>query len=302
MSPPVPSAPPAHASLTRYAWLSISAAMVTIALKGGAWWVTDSVGLLSDALESFVNLVAALLALWALNVSEQPADENHPYGHGKADYFSSVIEGALILLAAAGIAWAALPRLFEPHPMDSLGLGLALSVAASAVNLGVALVLLRVAREHRSIVLEADAHHLMSDVWTSAGVIAGVLAAAATGWNILDPLVALAVAVNILRVGWDLVRRSVDGLMDSALPAEDLAQITRILEASRARGAHWEALRTRQAGRASFVSVHIQVPGDWSVSAGHDLIDDIEREIHAALPGSVVFTHLEPLEPQKDTA
>ncbi|MBK8063218.1 MAG: cation transporter [Betaproteobacteria bacterium] len=287
--------PPAT-DLTRYAWLSIAAALATILLKGAAWWITGSVGLLSDALESFVNLAAALLALWALQVSAQPADEGHPYGHGKADYFSSVIEGALIVLAAVGIVWTAVPRLLAPQPIEALGAGLLLSVLASAVNLGVALVLLRVARSHRSIVLEADAHHLLSDVWTSAGVIVGVAAAALTGWLILDPLIAIAVAVNILRVGWQLVRRSVDGLMDAALPAEDLAVVTRILEAGRARGAEWHALRTRQAGRTRFVSVHILVPGAWSVSAGHELLEELEREIHAALPGSVVFTHLEPIE------
>ncbi len=283
-------------SLTRFAWLSVAAAVATIALKTGAWWVTGSVGLLSDAIESLVNLAAALMALWMLTLAERPPDEEHAFGYSKAEYFSSGLEGAMIFVAAAAIAVTAAPRLWDPEPLEAIGIGLAISVAASAINLGVALVLFRVAKRHRSITLEADAHHLMTDVWTSAGVVAGVIVVAATGWNRLDPVIAILVALNILRTGYRLVRRSALGLLDRAMSHDDRQRIRDILARHEAAGIAFHALRTRQAAGRAFVSMHVLVPGDWTVQRGHDLADAIEREIRSALPRTTVTTHLEPLE------
>lgn len=283
-------------SLKRYAAISIAAALATIALKGGAYLVTGSVGLLSDALESLVNLFAAIVALYALAIAARPADEEHAYGHTKAEYFSSGFEGALILAASLSIAVAAAFRLFDPRPVEQVGVGIAISLIASAINLGVARVLAQAGRRYHSIALEADAHHLMSDVWTSVGVIVGVAISAATGWAILDPLIALAVAANIVRIGYDLLRRSMLGLLDTALPAELRDTVVRILDSHADAGIQYHALRTRQAGMRRFVSVHILVPGEWTVQAGHDLLERIEEEIRAVVPNSSVFTHLEPIE------
>lgn len=282
-------------SLTRYAWASVAAAITTIVLKGLAWWMTGSVGLLSDALESFVNLAAALLALWILTVAAQPADADHQYGHGKAEYFSSGIEGALILVAAASIAIAAAPRLLQPQPLEQVGWGLALSVAASLVNLGVGRLLIRAGKEHHSITLEAGGHHLMTDVWTSAGVIMGVGLVAITGWHVLDPLIALAVAAHICITGVRLIHRSVNGLMDAALPQEEQRRVMAILDRHCRAGLEYHALRTRQAGHRRFVTYHLLVPGTWTVERGHDLMEEIEHEIRAALPHATVTTHLEPI-------
>lgn len=283
-------------SLTRFAWLSVAAAVATIALKTGAWWVTGSVGLLSDAIESLVNLAAALMALWMLTLAERPPDEEHAFGYSKAEYFSSGLEGAMIFVAAAAIVVTAAPRLWDPEPLEAVGIGLAISVAASAINLGVALVLFRVAKRHRSITLEADAHHLMTDVWTSAGVVAGVIVVAATGWNRLDPVIAILVAFNILRTGYGLVRRSALGLLDRAMAHDDRQRIRDILARHEAAGIAFHALRTRQAAGRAFVTMHVLVPGHWTVQQGHDLADAIEREIRSALPRTTVTTHLEPLE------
>jgi len=288
-----PMPPPA---LRRYAVISIAAALLTIGLKGGAYALTGSVGLLSDALESVVNLVAAVVALIALSVAALPADEDHAYGHNKAEYFASGFEGGLILVAAVGIAYAAVGRLIAPRPIEQAGIGLLISAAASAINLVVAQVLARAGRQHGSITLEADARHLMTDVWTSLGVIAGVGAAALTGFEQLDPLVAIAVAVHIVRTGVDLLQRSALGLLDTALPEPIRRQIVAVLEAQAPNGVHYHALRTRQAGRWRFVSFHVLVPGDWTVKRGHDLLERIEREIRQQVPFSTVFTHLEPLE------
>ncbi len=282
-------------NLNRFAWLSIAAAIATIALKMLAWWLTGSVGLLSDALESLVNLLAAIVTLLMLTVAARPADAEHAYGYSKAEYFASGSEGTLILVAAAGIAWAAIERLLAPQPLESVGLGLAVSAAASLVNFGVARVLRRASREHRSIALEADSHHLMTDVWTSVGVIAGVGAVAMTGWERLDPLIALAVAVNIVFTGVSLMRRSFRGLLDRALPRETVASIERLLVPLRAQGIEFHALRTREAAGRSFVSMHVLVPGDWTVKRGHDLIESVEHQIRGLLPHTTVFTHLEPL-------
>lgn len=283
-------------SLTRYAWLSIAAAIATILLKGAAWWLTGSVGLLSDAIESFVNLAAAMMALWILTVAAIPADDRHAHGHSKAEYFSSAFEGLLIVFAALSIIWAAADRLWNPQPLESVGIGLAVSVLASTVNLLVARILLKVGREQHSIVLEADAHHLMTDVWTSAGVLVGVALVWLTGWLWLDPLIAIAVALNIVWTGWQLMHRSAEGLMDISLPPEQVADIEAVLSTYRAQGLDFHALRTRQAGSRAFVSVHVLVPGEWTVKQGHDWAERIERDIRKAVPRVNVLTHLEPLE------
>ncbi|MFZ5483073.1 MAG: cation diffusion facilitator family transporter [Pseudomonadota bacterium] len=286
----------APVDLTRYAWLSIAAAGVTIVLKGVAWWLTGSVGLLSDALESFVNLAGALMALAMLTLAMRPADAGHPHGHGKAEYFSSAFEGLLILIAALGIGYAAIDRLMAPRPLEAIGPGLAVSALASLVNLGVARILLRVGRAHRSITLEADAHHLMTDVWTSVGIIFGVALVALTGWLWLDPVIALGVAVNILWTGWNLLHRSAGGLMDASLPREELLAIDAVLDRYRAQGLAFHALRTRQAGSDAFATLHVLVPGAWTVQAGHDWCERLERDLAEVVPRLHVTTHLEPIE------
>jgi cation diffusion facilitator family transporter len=286
---------PRPTSLTRYAWLSIAAALVTIALKSVAYLLTGSVGLLSDAVESLVNLAGAIMALAMLTVASRPPDDDHAFGHSKAEYFSSGVEGSLILVAAISIGVAAVRRLLEPKPLESVGAGLAVSVVASLVNLGVSLVLLRVAKRHGSITLEANAHHLMTDVWTSAGVLVGVAAVALTGWNRLDPVVALGVAANIVFTGVRIVRASVGGLMDAALPRAEREVVERVLQPHVDAGIHYHALRTRQAGTMRFVTLHVLVPGDWTVDRGHQLVDRIESEIRGALPNTIVSTHLESL-------
>jgi cation diffusion facilitator family transporter len=285
-----------HPSLTRFAWLSIAAALLTISLKAGAYWLTDSVGLLSDALESLVNLVAASIALVVLIIAARPPDEEHPYGHDKAEYFSSGVEGGLILLAALSIVATVLDRLLHPHPLEQVGLGLSVSVIASLINFGIARILLTAGRRYHSITLEADAQHLMTDVWTSAGVLLGVGAVYLTGWDRLDPLIALAVAANIVWTGVHLVRRSALGLMDTALPVEEQAVIKNILDQYQHDGMQYHALRTRRAAARRFVSVHILVPGVWTVQQGHDLLERIEAQIRAQLANATIFTHLEPLE------
>ncbi|MFN8090950.1 MAG: cation diffusion facilitator family transporter [Vicinamibacteria bacterium] len=285
-----------RAPLTRFAWLSIAAALVTMGLKVVAYLLTGSVGLLSDAIESIVNLVGGVMALAMLTVAARPADEDHAFGHAKAEYFSSGVEGSLILVAAAGIAVAAVRRLLDPRPLEQAGIGLAVSTAASLVNLGVALVILKAARRWRSITLEANAHHLLTDVWTSAGVLLGVGLVVATGWLVLDPLVALLVAANIVWTGVSIVRRSVSGLMDTALPPEELARVRAVLARHEEIGVRFHAVRSRQAGARSFVSMHVLVPGEWSVQKGHDLLERLEAELRATLADATFFTHLEPLE------
>lgn len=282
--------------VVRYAALSLLAALLTLALKGGAYLLTGSIALLSDALESLVNLLAAVVALVALTVAVRPADEDHAYGHTKAEYFSSGFEGALILIAAASIIVTAMQRLLYPLAIRDPSLGLAISAAATIVNFGVARVLFQAGRRYESIALEADAHHLMSDVWTSVGVILGVGAAALTGWHRLDAIVAMVVTVHVLWAGVTLVRRSMLGLLDTALPEDTRRKITAILEARAPDGVRYHALRTRQAGARRFISFHILVPGEWSVQKGHDLLEEIEEEVRSAVPNSSVDTHLEPIE------
>ena len=283
-------------SLKRYAWLSIAAALATIVLKGVAWRITGSVGLLSDALESFVNLAGALMALAMLTLAEQPEDEDHPHGHGKAEYFSSAFEGFLILLAAVSIGYAAIGRLMHPQALEAVAAGLLVSVVASVINFATARTLMRVGRTHNSITLEADAHHLMTDVWTSAGVIAGVGLVWLSGWLWLDPAIALLVAANIVWTGWQLMQRSAAGLMDVSLPTAKLEQVEALLAGYREQGLDFHALRTRQAGSRAFVILHVLVPGHWSVQEGHDWAERIEADIRRALPHTHVTTHLEPIE------
>jgi cation diffusion facilitator family transporter len=283
-------------ALERYAWISVAAAIATIALKTVAWWLTGSVGLLSDALESLVNLAAALLALSMLRLAASPPDAEHPYGFSKAEYFSAGIEGALIVLAAAGIVWTAIPRLITPRGLELPFAGLALTIVASGINFAVAMTLLRAGRAHESITLEADGRHLLTDVWTSAGVVAGVALVFATGWLRLDPLIAIAVAVHILWTGFGLVRRSVSGLLDPAISAEDQRELTKLFnEYSRRYGVTFHALRTRQAGARRFVSFHMLVPDEWTVAQAHRLSEEIESRMRSMVPNLGVLVHIEPI-------
>ena len=282
---------------TRFAWLSIAAALATITLKTAAFALTGSVGLLSDAMESVVNLVAAVVVLVVLRVAARPADEQHHYGHSKAEYFSAGAEGMMILIAAAAIVASATGRLLNPRPLAHVGPGLAVSIVAAGINGAVAAVLLRAGRRYRSITLTADGRHLITDVWTSAGVVVAVAAVAVTGWDRMDPLIALGVGVNIVIAGWRLVRRSISGLMDTALPDADQQAIETVLARYRQQeGVRFHALRTREAGSRRFVSVHVLVPGLWTVQVGHDLLERLEADLDAALGGAMVFTHLEPVE------
>jgi len=288
--------PTGSTGLERYAWLSVAAAIATITLKTLAWWVTDSVGLLSDALESLVNLAAAVLALYMLRLAHSPPDKDHPHGFSKAEYFSAGIEGALIVLAAAAIFASALRRLLSPHPLDPPLLGLALNLAATAINLAVAVVLIRAGKTHHSITLEADGRHLLTDVWTSVGVFVGVALVYLTGWLILDPLIALAVAINIIWTGVGLMRRSVSGLLDAAISAEYLEEIDKLFrEYTQRHGVTFHALRTRQAGARRFVTFHLLVPDAWSVKQAHELSEELESRIRALVPNANLLTHIEPI-------
>ena len=282
--------------LTRYAWLSVAAALATIALKTYAWQLTGSVGMLSDALESLINLAAALLALSMLRLAAAPPDAAHPYGRFKAEYFASGMEGALIVFAAIAIAYAAVPRLADPQPIEAPLLGIAVSALASAINLGCGLLLISVGKRLHSIALEADGHHLMTDVWTSAGIIVGVALVAATGWDILDPLIALAVAVHIVFTGFMLMSRSFAGLLDAAIPEAERAEIEKIFAEYRKRyGVEFHALLTRQAGARRFISFHLLVPDAWPVDRAHQLSEEIEERIRSMVPNAILLTHIEPI-------
>ncbi len=283
-------------SARSYAALSIGAAVLTIALKFAAYFLTGSVGLLSDAFESIVNLVAAIAAFWALSYAAKPADATHTFGHSKAEYFSSALEGLLILVAAGSIAVAAGERLLHPQPIEQIGLGLGLSLAATALNGGVAWTLLKASRRLRSITLRADAHHLLTDVWTSAGVVLGIGLVSVTGWLILDPIVALLVAANIVWTGVRLLLETGSGLLDAAIPDDEQAAIALIISEYKHQGIQFHAMRSRVAGSRRFVSFHVLVPGAWTVQQGHDICETIEQTIAQALPGTDVTTHLEPLE------
>ena len=279
---------------TTFAWLSIAAALITIGLKSGAYLLTGSVGLLSDAAESGVNLVAAVVALVALHVAARPADDNHNFGHGKAEYFSAGIEGLMIFVAAGFILVTSVQRFLHPAALESVGLGLAISTLATAVNGAVGILLLRAGAAHRSVTLTADGKHLLTDVWTSAGVIVGVLLVALTGWERLDPIVAALVGLNILVTGFRLVSQSMTSLLDAAMPAEDLARVTAVLDRMRSRDLDFANLRTRESGRHRFVSFTVLVPASWTVERGHAIADEVELAISQDLPDTDVQTHLEP--------
>jgi len=284
-------------NLSRYVWLSILAAVLTIALKAAAYFYTGSIGLLSDALESVINLIAAIIALMMIKIAVQPPDDDHAFGHDKAEYFASGIEGTLIFLAAGGIVYTAVPRLFTPQPLENVGIGLIVSLVATLINLVVGLFLIKVGKRNRSIVLEADGRHLMTDVWTSVGVVSGIVIVGLTGWLVLDAVIALIVAVNIVWTGFQLIKRSALGLMDTAISPETTREIVRVLDDYvEKKGIDYHALRTRQSGARHFISVHILVPDEWTVQKGHDLTEEIELEICRLIPESTVFTHLEPLE------
>lgn len=289
------SAKATRPSLARFAWLSVGAAVATIVLKLLAWWLTDSVGLLSDALESFVNLAAALVTLGMLILATRPPTEQHAYGFSKAEYLASAFEGLLILLAACGIAYAAIHRFINPQPIQQAMAGVAVSLLASIINFAVARVLMRQAREHRSVALDADARHLMTDVWTSVGVVVAVVAVAVTGWWRLDPIIAFAVAANIVWTGASLLLQSFRGLMDEAIPGTQREAVITVLDSYYDAGVRYHALRTRRAAGRSFVSVHVLVPGEWTVTNAHHIVEEIEARIRVAVPGSYTETHLEPV-------
>jgi cation diffusion facilitator family transporter len=288
----------AKSSLRKFVYLSIAAAVATITIKLTAYFLTNSVGLLSDGLESCVNLVAAIVALIMLNLAEKPADEGHAFGHNKAEYFSSAIEGGLIVLAACAIIWSAIPRLINPQPIENVGIGLLVATGASLINLAVALVLIRNGRKHHSITLEADGKHLMTDVVTSGGVLLGVGLVHLTGWMILDSIVAIGVALNIIWTGYILMKRSAMGLLDSAIPDDETDRVIQVIEKYKSENIEFHSLMTRQAGQRKFISFHLLVPDAWNIKKGHDLSEKVEKEIRNLFPGSPVnvFTHLEPSE------
>lgn len=283
-------------SLTRYAWLSIAAALITIVMKAAAYFLTGSIGLLSDALESTVNLASAIIALIVLRLVSRPANDEFTFGFSKAEYFSSGFEGGMILLAAVSIILSAVPRLLNPVALEQVGLGLAISLAASLINLGVSLVLIRAGKRHNSITLEADGRHLMTDVWTTAGVLVGIFLVWLTGYERLDPIIALLVATNIIFTGYRLLVRSGRGLLDVSLPTEELAKVKTILDSYQSRGIRYHALRSRQAAARKFLVVHLLVPGSWTVREGHQLAEGVEAEVRSAIPNSNIVTHIEPVE------
>ena len=254
-------------------------------------------GLFSDALESGVNLIAAVVALFMISLAEKPADDEHAFGHYKAEYFSSAIEGGLIVLAAFSIIWSAIPRLIDPLPLENVGIGLLVSLAASGINLAVGLILIKNGRKNNSITLEADGKHLMTDVYTSIGVLIGIGLVKLTGWLLLDALVAVAVAINILWTGYQLMRRSAHGLLDSGIPENERIMIIEALEPLKLQSMDYHSLLTRQAGQRKFIALHILAPGKWTIQEGHDRIENIEKDIRNLFDSPVtVFTHLEPIE------
>jgi len=283
-------------SLTKFAWLSIFTAIATISLKTIAYLLTGSVGLLSDAIESLVNLAAAIIALMMLRIAEQPPDEEHRYGHSKAEYFASITEGLFIFIAAIAIIFSAINRIINPKIIEQAMLGLGISVIASIINYIVSLKLLKVGKKHHSITLEADGHHLMTDVVTSVGVIVAVFLIAITGWQILDPLIAILVAVNIVFTGFRLMKRSILGLLDTSISREELDVVRSVFKKYERQGLKFHGLRTRESAQRRFVDFHVLVPGSWSVRRGHDLLEEIEKEIRQQIEKVTISTHLEPIE------
>jgi cation diffusion facilitator family transporter len=282
--------------LTRYAWLSIAAAVVTITMKASAYLLTGSVGLLSDALESMVNLASAIVALIVLSIIIRPANDEFTFGYSKAEYFSSGFEGGMILLAAAAIIFTAVRRLFNPVPLEQLGLGLIISIAASLINLAVSLILMRAARRYNSITLEADARHLMTDVWTTAGVLVGIALVWITGLWWLDPVIAILVAINILFTGYRLLVRSGRGLLDVAIPETEISSVKSILDSYKEQGVGYHALRSRQAAARKFMVVHLLVPGNWTVRKSHSLAEQFENRVGETIANANIVTHIEPIE------
>jgi len=283
-------------SLKKFVYLSIVAALLTITLKLAAYFLTNSVGLLSDALESCVNLVAAVVALIMLNLAEKPPDEHHEFGHNKAEYFSSAIEGGLIVLAAFSIIWSAVPRIMHPEPLENVGIGLMVAVGASLINLIVSNILVKNGKKNNSITLEADGKHLMTDVLTSGGVLLGIALVKLTGWLILDGIVAIGVAINIIWTGYQLIRRSASGLLDTAFPKDETDKINMVLDKYKQQNIAFHSLMTRQSGQRKFISVQLQMPGKWNILQGHILAEKIEKDIRMLFPGTqtTVFTHFEP--------
>jgi len=285
-------------SLKKFIYLSIAAALATISLKLFAWHLTGSVGLFSDALESFVNLGAAIIALVMITLAEKPPDEMHKFGHNKAEYFSSAIEGGLIVLAAFSIIWSAVPRIIHPQPLENLGLGLLVSVGASMINLMVSVILVKNGKKYNSITLEADGKHLLTDVLTSGGVLLGIILIKLTGWLILDGIVATGVAINIIWTGYRLIRRSASGLLDTAVSKEETDKINQVLEKYKEQNIKFHSLMTRQSGQRKFILVHLLMPGIWNIHQGHNFSEEIEKDIRMLFPDAqtTVFTHLEPIE------
>ncbi|MBP7949311.1 MAG: cation transporter [Verrucomicrobiales bacterium] len=282
--------------LSRYAWLSIAAAVATFVLKLAAWRITGSVGMLSDALESIVNLAAAMVTLASLHVAAQPADDEHAYGHTKVEYFAGGIEGVLVIVAAVGIGWSAVDRFLHPQNMEALAAGIGVSCAAALINIVVARILASAGKRHHSVALQADARHLMTDVWTTISVLAALLLVGLTGWDRIDPVLGVLLAMHIVATGVKLIREAMLGLMDTGLPPDDIARIRAVLDHYAAEGIRYHALRTRQAARRRFMSVHVLVPGEWTVNRAHALVEDLEAGIRRAVPRLTIMTHLEPLE------
>jgi cation diffusion facilitator family transporter len=285
-------------SLKKFIYLSIAAALATISLKLLAWNLTDSVGLFSDALESCVNLVAAIIALVMISLAEKPPDIEHEFGHNKAEYFSSAIEGGLIVLAAFSIIWSAVPRILHPQPLENLGVGLLVAVGASMINLVVSIILVKNGKKHNSITLEADGKHLMTDVLTSGGVLLGIVLIKLTGWLILDGIVAIGVAINIIWTGYQLIKRSASGLLDTAVSKDETDKINQVLEKYKVQNIKFHSMMTRQSGQRKFILVHLLMPGIWNIHQGHNLAEEIEKDIRMLFPNAqtTVFTHLEPIE------
>lgn len=283
-------------SLAPIVWVSIIASILTIGIKSAAYFLTGSVGFMSDAMESLINLAAGIVAFIMLTIASRPPDVEHPFGHDKAEYFSSLFEGVLIVIAALGIGYTAINRLYHPRPLESLNVGMLLSVLATLINLVTSRILLHYGKKHNSITLEADAHHLMTDVWTTVGIIAGIFLVKVTHWQVLDPVMAIMVAMSIVYTGTRLIYRSMDGLMDSKLCEKDLITIQGILDRYKEKDIVYHALYTRKASSKRFISFHLLFPGDFTVLKAHEITKVIEKEIAVQLPYSDIFIHLEPLD------